>query len=417
MGTRYLVLRNVENMERSFEPSARGLGVGTSQSHGLESASPTTLLPFSGETHELEDDQIDDALAEDDVEAVIPSIPFTLIRPRASESRNERSEIAWGVEAVGAHLNGRVDGRGVAVAVLDTGIKTDHPAFAGLNFAPEDLADFVANETGIVGVAVDDDGHGTHVCGTILGRPVEGTRIGVAPGITRLIVGRVLGKGGGGTDAIFNAIAWALRRRADIISMSLGVDFAGAVRQYEKDGLPPNVAASRALEAYRANIRFFDRIAGFLDARSSQGRGVLVIAATGNESQRRTNSRFTVAVAPPAGADGFVAVSAVGRKADLSFEVADFSNTGGLLSGPGVDIISADATSNGLVALDGTSMATPHVTGVAALWTQKLFGSRRPAGWANDVRLKLESTAINPTRLSRRDVGRGIVQAPKSWAG
>ena len=198
--------------------------------------------------------------------------------------------------------------------------------------------------------------------------------------------------------------------------MSLGIDYPGTVAKYIAQDFPPEIATSRALEAYRANIRFFDRVAALFDARGAQGRGVLVIAASGNESQRDKNPQWTVAVAPPGGADGFIAVGAVGQTTDPAspHEVAKFSNTGCLMCGPGVGIVSADFASTGLVSMDGTSMATPHVTGVAALWIQKAFGGRRPPFWARDVLLNLESTAINPSRLTRRDVGRGLVQAPLS---
>ena len=426
---KYLVLRRVADAFDDFvdigaapaDDGRRGGGFRARTRSGrrgdIEATEPAEL-PFTAKAEVLEDDQVNDALAEEDVEGVIPSIPFTLIRPKTVAPLGARDVPAtgWGIEAVKAHTspNG-VDGRGVTVAVLDTGINTAHPAFAGLTFSPDDLMDFVPNEEGTPGSATDDDGHGTHVCGTIFGRAVDGTRIGVAPGIDRVIVGRVLGPGGGGTEAIFNAMTWALRRGADIISMSLGIDFPDVVKELVEANYPPEIAASRALEAYRANIRFFDRIAAFLDARGAEGRGVLVIAASGNESQRDRNPRFTVAVAPPAGADGFIAVGAVGRtgNAGAPYRIADFSNTGCLLSGPGEDIVSADFGSNGLVSMDGTSMATPHVAGVAALWTQHLFRARRPTGWANDVRRQLETTTINPSRLTRRDVGLGLVQAPQ----
>ena len=196
---KYLVLRRTtDRFEGVALPEAVPARRSANDRRGSGDVVPPPAPPFTVELHDLEDDQVNDALAEDNVEDVIPSIPFTLINPRATEAAVAAGGATpWGIEAVGAHTSA-LDGRGVTVAVLDTGINTDHPAFAGRTFAPDDLMDFVSNEAGVGGSAVDDHGHGTHVCGTILGQPVAGIRIGVAPGISRLVVGRVLGPGGGG---------------------------------------------------------------------------------------------------------------------------------------------------------------------------------------------------------------------------
>lgn len=156
---------------------------------------------------------------------------------------------AWGLEAVGASSS-KQDGDGVTVAVLDTGIDRAHPAFTGITFAAEDLMDFIADEAGKPGSADDHHGHGTHVAGTIFGRDVGDTRIGVARGVKKALIGKVLGPKGGPTEAIFNAVEWALKRKADVISMSLGMDFPGLVNLLmQKLALPQDIAVSRALEA------------------------------------------------------------------------------------------------------------------------------------------------------------------------
>jgi len=135
----------------------------------------------------------------------------------------------------------------------------------------------------------------------------------------------------------------------------------------------------------------------------------VIVAATGNESDR---PRFKVSVAPPAAASDFIAVGAVGPS-DGALRVAAFSNTSPQLCAPGVDILSARA-GGGLTTMSGTSMATPHVAGVAALWADRLI---RTTG-KYDART-LEGRMIGNCDLDRlgadvdpTDYGAGLVRAP-----
>lgn len=275
----------------------------------------------------------------------------------------DRPSVSWGVEAVGA-LSSPFDGRGVTVAVLDTGVDHSHPAFAGVEIVEED---FTGDGNG------DQNGHGTHCAGTICGRDVNGTRIGIARGVTRLLVGKVLGKyGGGSTQAIYDGMQWALKNGAHVISMSLGMDFPGYQKALVDGGVPEEVATSKALEGYRDNIRLFDDTAKLIRDGKLLGRHALVVAATGNESRREISSAFTIAKGPPAAADGFLSVGAIQstNTPEKPFKVTPFSNTKADVAAPGVEIWSA-WPGGGLKALSGTSMATPHVAGVAALWIEK----------------------------------------------
>jgi subtilisin family serine protease len=369
-------------------------------------------FPFHVESQELQDREASDLLRDPNVDTIVPSMPFALIAPVADAVGKATT---WGLDAVGA-TSCKQDGDGVTVAVLDTGIDKAHPAFAGITFTDGDLVDFTADEAGKPGSADDHHGHGSHVAGTIFGRDVGGTRIGVARGVKKVLIGKVLGPNGGSTEAIFNAIEWALKRKADAISMSLGMDFPGMVKRLmENLGLPQDIAVSRALAAYRENMRLFDRLAALVEARIANGRGAILVAASGNESRRDDNPQFTVGTAPPAAADGFVSVGAVSQtgRPDTPFAVAPFSNTGCLFAAPGVGILSAKR-GGGLVGMSGTSMATPHVAGVMTLWTQKLFpAGNRPNGWAKDVLLEVEKSLIVAPGQSRSDVGLGIVRAPQ----
>jgi subtilisin family serine protease len=195
-----------------------------------------------------------------------PVLPMKLIEP-LTPSPNFAHEVGpttWGVAAVGAP-NSPFTGAGVTVAVLDTGIDTNQPALTGVNLVKRDF-------TGGRSVK-DTNGHGTHCAGTIFGRDVNGLRIGVATGVTKAaLIGKVLGgRVGGGSDILCQAIMWAADNGANVISMSLGIDFPGFVRQLvEEEGRSIPVATSLALEQYRANIRLFDHVSSVLGAR---GRG------------------------------------------------------------------------------------------------------------------------------------------------
>ena len=116
-----------------------------------------------------------------------------LIRPTQGTSTAPANGDAWGIASVRADRS-PYSGRGVTVAVLDTGIDTSHPAFAGVDILEQD---FTGEGNG------DVDGHGTHCAGTIFGRDVSGQRIGVARGISRALIGKVLGQNGGDSQMIF----------------------------------------------------------------------------------------------------------------------------------------------------------------------------------------------------------------------
>jgi subtilisin len=171
-------------------------------------------------------------------------------------------------------------------------------------------------------------------------------------------------------------IEWAVVNGCSVVSMSLGAQGPVSIA-YE-------TAGQRALDA-----------------------GTLVIAAAGNES---TRPGFIAPVGRPANSVSVLAIAAL----DEALNIAGFSNGGTLddggqidLAGPGVRIFSAAPHQTGLVRKSGTSMATPHVAGLAALYAQAFPASRGLALKAlllqNAKRLSLPST----------DVGSGLVQAPQ----
>jgi subtilisin family serine protease len=339
-----------------------------------------------------------------DVVAVAPSIPVRLIEPAALNvlAGPSANGSTWGVTAVGADTS-RFTGNGVTVAILDTGIDSTHPAFAGVTIVEED---FTGSGNG------DTQGHGTHCAGTVFGRDVNGTRIGVARGVSKALIGKVLGPGGGASEQIVRAIQWAVEGGASVISMSLGIDFPGYVASLVNSGWPAEQATSYALEGYRANVQLFERLAGLVRTMGMFSGGAIIVAAAGNESMRGGNPTFEIAVSPPAVAEGVISVAAVGQQGG-GFGIAPFSNTGANIAGPGVGILSA-GLGGGLASMSGTSMATPHVAGVAALWAERI----RSDGALVTPQLltaRLVGSALNSVMGNEdpSDYGAGMVQAPQ----
>ncbi|MBS1550080.1 MAG: S8 family serine peptidase [Bacteroidetes bacterium] len=263
-------------------------------------------------------------------------------------------------------------GNGIKLAVLDTGFDFNHPDFAGR---------IIQQQSFISGQATQDGhGHGTHCIGTACG-PVNPAgnieRYGIAYN-TQIYAGKVLSNSGSGADGgILAGINWAIANGCTVISMSLGAKTtnAGFSAVYEN-------AAVRALNA-----------------------GCLIIAAAGNDSNR---PGYINAVSHPANCPSIMAVGAV----DINMNIAYFSN-GGLfptygavdIAGPGVGVFSSTKLPTKYATMNGTSMATPHVAGIAALWAEAT-GLRGVQLWQ-----KLTSTA-KPLPLPSRDVGTGLVQAP-----
>ncbi|MFL4910097.1 S8 family serine peptidase [Streptomyces sp. MMS24-I2-30] len=271
-------------------------------------------------------------------------------------------------------------GEGVDVAVLDTGVDADHPDLAGRIATVED---FVPGES-----AVDGNGHGTHVASSIAGTGAasDGKEKGVAPG-ARLHIGKVLSDDGAGQDSwILAGMEWAARdQHAKIISMSLGGQ--------PTDGTDPLSTAVNNL---------------------SEQTGALFTIAAGNAGPD------AYSVGAPGVADEALTVGAV----DGSDALADFSSRGPRagdgavkpdLTAPGVAILAARSHytqgSGPYQTLSGTSMATPHVAGAAAL-----LAAAHPGWTARQLKNALVSTAKATPGRSPFEGGTGRVDSATTTA-
>ncbi len=400
MASQYVVLRTVvpDPPEHTFR--------------SLERA-PTEPIQFSIERKQLSPADVDE-LAGDEKVVLAPDIPVRLIAPLEAEefdlTTNESDALAsdgrtaWGIEAVGA-ASCPWTGLGTTVAVLDTGIDSSHPAFGEVEIVAKD---FTGEGDG------DFNGHGTHCTGTIAGRPCDGVRIGVAPGVERVLVGKILDhRGAGSTTAIAEGIDWAVRNGADVISMSVGFDFY-ALFQNLTQRMHREAALSTALTTYRDNLRLFDRIGALARSQTAYAGGAVLVAAAGNESRRDRGEPYEVETSLPAAAEWIVSVGALERDG-VTLRSAPYSNSKPDLAAPGSGVLSAQ-TGGGLVAKTGTSMATPHVAGVAALWFEQLRASQD--GWTDGQLAEFAEDRVRGTARpllsdqGPRLVGRGLVKCP-----
>jgi subtilisin family serine protease len=400
MKQKYVVLRGLQ----ATRPRTSGSGGPTA---GPTGAAPAPMPRIEYQIDELDAREARDVERSSGVLAVAPSMPMRLIapigEPKDVTATPAAATATWGIKAVRADTS-PFTGAGIVVAVLDTGIDAAHAAFAGVTIVERD---FTTEGNG------DQHGHGTHCAGTIFGRDVQNTRIGVAPGVTKAFIGKVIGTNGGASDEIVNAIQWAVDQGAHVISMSLGMDFPGFVDfLVNSEGLSIPVATTVALEGYRQNVTLFERLAGLVTAIGPFGQPALMVAAAGNESGRDATPPFEIACAPPAVSEGLVSVAALGQVGS-NLDVASFSNTNAIVAAPGVGVTSAKR-GGGLVSMSGTSMATPHVAGVAVLWAQKILsqGPLRATEWM--ARLIASGTRDGlKAGIDPNDIGSGLVQAPQ----
>ncbi|GAA2051995.1 S8 family serine peptidase [Williamsia deligens] len=299
---------------------------------------------------------------------------------RAAAPVADTDAFTWGLIATGVSTT-TATGAGVRVAVLDTGLDLTHPDFAGREITSAAFVDGVTT-------AQDGHGHGTHCVGTSCGpkAPTAGRRYGIAYEAA-VFVGKVLGDDGSGADeGILAGLNWALTNRVDIVSMSLGADVRAVSTAYETVG-------RRALAA-----------------------GTLIVAAAGNNANRPADPGF---VGVPANSPSIAAVAATDQRSAIApFSARSTDVEGGNVdfAGPGVDVYSSwpvfpPGSSEGdgasrYTTISGTSMATPHVAGIAALWAQTT-GRRGRDLWTT---LTQQARRLD---VPASDVGAGLVQAPR----
>lgn len=278
------------------------------------------------------------------------------LKPKAGAGDAEQP---WGIRRVNAAgAWSATQGQGVPVAIIDTGIDKNHPDLAG-----QVAGGFNALDPSKPDAWADDQGHGSHVAGTIAAKRDGQGVVGVAP-LVRLYAVKVLDKdGNGGFADVIAGIEWAVKNKMAVANMSLGADEGSE-------------ALKRAVTA-------------------ATKAGLTIVAAAGNSG---------AAVGFPASYPETIAVAA----SDEKDAVAEFSSRGPEVDviAPGVDVKSVKM-GGGYVLLSGTSMATPHVTGLAAL------AFSRGAHNASAIRAMLYAAATPLKGLTPELQGRGMIDAAK----
>lgn len=309
----------------------------------------------------------------------VASLAEALVRSASLLKRIEDDPTrTWGLAATGVSACGAT-GLGARIAVLDTGFDLSHPDFAGREVIAQS---FVAGEG-----PRDLHGHGTHCAGTACGGADRaGRRYGVARDAT-LLVGKIFPAGGFATDTnILAGIDWALTQKCQVVSMS----FETPVRPGQGFNTAYDRIGARALDA-----------------------GTVLVAAAGNQSNRPL---LINPVSSPADSPSILSVAAL----DPFLQVAAFSNGAINLDGgkvdvaaPGVFVWSSLPAPGNNGFLSGTSQATPHVAGILALWWQASGGKTGRELWSLVARATAEYNHAQPLGLPIRDIGFGLIRAPR----
>jgi subtilisin len=358
-----------ENFMNSIPEGAR-------TSYQKESEEPYRFFPYLG-VYIGYTDKKGIKKMEDTAATIYGAEYISPIRPVAKRLAMSAGNFTWGLERLGIDelLSQGINGKGVAVGMLDTGVDPLHESLRGKieDFIETDLSgDIVPDPRSPEEKGYDSDDHGTHCAGTICGGMANGMAIGVAPGCN-LYVGMVI-EGGDVLLRVLTGMEWCLEKKVRVLSMSLGI---------------------RGYTPFWLDI-----------TRRLRESGTLPIFAIGNEGPGFSRS--------PGNYPESVSVGAV----DSNDHMATFSSSIKFnrpiepyqpdCVAPGVNVISAKP-SGGVQAMDGTSMATPHVAGVAAL----LFGAY-PTATIEKVEKAMLDTCDKLSGENKERYGYGLISPVKA---
>lgn len=270
------------------------------------------------------------------METLLKVIPFEI-----NNSINDiKYTIPYGVKMINATKMWEkgYTGKGVTIAVIDTGCDASHPALAGRIMGGKN---FTTDDNSNPNIFTDYQGHGTHVAGTIAANTNEIGITGVAPNSSLYIMKALNKDGVGEISWLVNAVNYAINLKVDIINMSLG----------SSQNIP---------ELYEI-------------IKKAINNNILVVCAAGNKGD---SDYLTNELDYPGAYEEVIEVGAINE----SLKITSFSNSNHFIDvvAPGENILSTYKNQS-YATLSGTSMATPHISGALALlieWSKEQFGRK-----------------------------------------
>jgi bacillopeptidase F len=340
-------------MEEALKENAKASQMATMQRlfHARESGldiNGASLWLVNGAVLHIPSTQLKDLARDEAISSILADRKAHLVGTTQDSDESPQGKFTYGLEKINLpalrQKAPNITGQGVRVGVIDTGIDATHPDLKDRLLL---FKDFVNNKT----EPYDDNSHGTHVSGTIAGGNASGTSVGVAPG-AKIIMGKVFSSTGAASDSdLLKAMQWMAdpdgnpEHQPQIVSNSWGSDAPDG----SKDPMDEPLCKA---------------IAGWAKV------GILAVFAAGNEGP----DSGTVGI--PGACPQALTVGATDKNDDLAYFSSRGPSTwksGAIIkptvSAPGVDVIST-IPGGGYKAYSGTSMATPHVAGLAALVVQ-----------------------------------------------
>ena len=302
--------------------------------------------------------------------AIVAAPELSLIRPKQVE-RAGRERRSWGLSrlAIPAVWKQDLTGKGVRIGHLDTGVDASHPALEDAIHAFAEFDNLGRKTAGAK--ARDSDNHGTHTAGTAVGRMARGRVIGVAPG-AKLVSALVI-EGGNIIARVLGGMDWAIGEGIRVLSLSLGV------RGYKEDFL--------------------------VVIRRLRSLNVLPVVAIGNEGPETSRSPGNYPESLSVGAcarDNTVPLFSSSQRLEKPTRLVP------KLVAPGQNVISC-VPGGGYASMSGTSMATPHVAGLAALLLE-----RYPSATPDQLENAILGSCVRPPDMPEDRCGCGVPNGPKA---
>ncbi|MBB6122939.1 S8 family peptidase [Sphingobium subterraneum] len=308
--------------------------------------------------------------ADEDVADVLDPPPLSLIQPEEDSALDGPGEgLSWAIKRlrIDALWDKGLSGSGVLIGHLDSGVDPAHPA---LQDKVDAFALFDLSGRQVVNAPVADSGyHGTHTAGILVGAPVNGLSFGTAPG-ARLVSAGVI-EGGDVPARVLGALDWCVAQGVRVVNLSLGL---------------------------RAFVPQFSAILALLRARN-----ILPVVAIGNEGINTSRSPGNLKEALSVGA--LDQTDQIWLQSSSDVVVDPPKRKVPAIVGPGAGIWSS-VPGGQLRSLSGTSMATPHISGLAALLLE-----HRPEATVDQLERAIFASCVRPTAISSARGNRGVPNA------